>query len=155
VTTLYASAVPSCLDPLLLASLNLRGSRPNILVNCAESDVHRVARELVRWCGPRVLMCSMPGWLDVPTQGETLLLTRIEEMSLDQQIALHDWMTASHLPIHVVSVATTRLDRLVRSGRFLESLFYRLNIVQLDARSEGAAAPGRIPGTVGSLVYAI
>lgn len=132
----YASDLPSCLDPLLLASLNLHGSRPNLLVNCAEGDVHRVARELVRWCGPRVLMCNMPGWLDVPTEGDALLLTRIEEMSLDQQISLHDWMTASHPPIHVVSVATTRIDHLVRTGRFLEGLFYRLNIVQLDARVE-------------------
>jgi transcriptional regulator of acetoin/glycerol metabolism len=154
VINLYASDLPSCLDPLLLASLNLRGSRPNLLVNCSESDVHRVASELVRWCGPRVLMCSLPGWLDVPTEGDTLLLTRIEEMSRDQQTALHDWMTASHPPIHVVSVATTRIDHLVRSGRFLEGLFYRLNIVQLDARGEGPAAPARIPGNIGSPVYA-
>ncbi len=153
-TNLYAPDRPSCLDPLLLASLNLRGSRPNVLVNCADSDVHRVANELMRWCGPRVVMCSMPGWLDVPTEGDSLILTRIEEMSLDQQAALHDWMTASHPPIHVVSVATTRIDHLVRSGRFLEGLFYRLNIVQLDARAEDSAASARVPGNLGSLVYA-
>ena len=130
---LYSSDLPSCIDPLLLASLNLRGSRPNVLVNCAESALHRVANELARWCGPRVLWCSMPGWLDLPTDGDTLLLTRIEEMSPDQQIALHDWMTVARPRIQVVSVATTRIDQLVKNGRFLEDLFYRLNIVQFDA----------------------
>ena len=80
----------------------------------------------------------MPGWLDFPAAGGTLLLTRIEEMSLDQQIALHEWMTVANPPIQVVSVATTRLDHLVGKGRFLEGLFYRLNIVQLDARGIGA-----------------
>jgi DNA-binding NtrC family response regulator len=37
--------------------------------------------------------------------------------------------------MQVVSIATTRVDGLVKEGRFLEALFYRLNVVQLDARS--------------------
>jgi len=156
VTNLYASDLPWCLDPLVLTSMNLRGSRPNVLVNCADGDLHRVASELARWCGPRVVLSSMPGWLDLPTHADdTLLLTRIEEMSLDQQIGLYDWMTAARPPVQVVSVATTRVDQLVRSGRFLEGLFYRLNMVQFDARGmRPVSQTMRVPANVESLVYA-
>lgn len=139
-TNLYASDYPWCLEPLFMRSLNQRGRRPNLLVNCATSEVYQVASELMRWCAPPVLMCGMPGWLDLPSEpGGTLLLTKIEEMTLDQQIALFDWTTKTHPNVQVVSVATTRLDKLVKDGRFLEGLFYRLNVVQVDARTPAPA----------------
>ena len=97
----------------------------------------------------------MPGWLDLPDYADTLLLTRIEEMSLDQQIGLYDWMTAAQPPTQVVSVATTRIDQLVRSGRFLEGLFYRLNMVQLDARGvRPVSQTSRVSARTESWVYA-
>jgi len=78
----------------------------------------------------------MPGWLDVPSDPSgTLLLTRVEEMTLDQQISLFDWMTVTRQRTQIVSIATMRLDQLVRAGRFLEGLFYRINVLQLDAWS--------------------
>ncbi len=135
-TNLNASDFPWCLGPLLLKSATPRGPRHNLLVNCAPADFQRVAADLAAWCAPTVLRCSMPGWLELPQDfAGTLLLTRIEEMTIDQQIALFDWMTAARPGTQVVSVATTRVDQLVRDGRFLEGLFYRLNVVQLDARS--------------------
>lgn len=138
-TNLYASEFPWCLEPLLLRSLTLRGSRPNLLVSCALGDVDYVAKELAKWCASPVRTSTLPGWLDLPGRdfSGTLLLTRIEEMSLDQQVALFDWMTAAHDRVQVVSVATTRVDALAMDGRFLEGLFYRLNVVQLEARKPG------------------
>ena len=134
-TNLYASDFPWCLEPTFLRSVTLRGLRPNLLVNCSGGELYQVTSELMRWCAPPVVMCEMPGWLDFPPDKEgTLLLTRIEEMSLDQQLALFDWMTTAHPDTQVVSVATTRIDPLVRDGRFLEALYYRLNILQVDAK---------------------
>ena len=43
--------------------------------------------------------------------------------------------------MQVVSVATTRIDGLVKEGRFLEALFYRLNVVQLEARTTRPSEP--------------
>ena len=140
-TNLYASDFPWCLEPLLLRSVTAQGSRPNLLVNCSIGELHHVTSELARWCAPPVLMCSMPGWLDLPyNYTGTLLLTQVEEMSLDQQIALFDWMTKMHSCVQVVSVATTRLDQFVADGRFLEGLFYRLNVVQLETRGPRPSA---------------
>jgi DNA-binding NtrC family response regulator len=69
-----------------------------------------------------------------------LLLTRIEELNIDQQIALFDWMSTAHEKAQVISIATMRLDQLVKTGRFLEGLFYRLNVVQVDVKSTFLAA---------------
>ena len=78
----------------------------------------------------------MPGWLDAPSDPSgTLIVTRIEEMTIDQQIAFFDWMTLTRLRTQVISIATTRLEQLVRDGRFLEGLFFRINVLQLDAWS--------------------
>jgi transcriptional regulator of acetoin/glycerol metabolism len=136
VTRLYASDVPWCLEPLLLKDVTLGGKRPNLLINCALDDAERVARDLAQWCAQPVSKCSMPGWIDVPTDASgTLLVTRIEEMTLDQQIVLFDWMTLTRQRTQIISLATTRLEQLVRDGRFLDGLLFRLNALQLDAWS--------------------
>lgn len=134
-SNLHAAEFPWCLEPLLMRSVTLKGVRPNFLVDCLPSELDRVTNELLKWCGPSVQLCSMPGWLDLSLNEGTLVLTRIEEMSIVQQLALFDWMTTAHTKVQVVSVAATRIDQLVKNGRFLEGLFYRLNVIRLDARS--------------------
>ena len=119
-------------------------SQSNLLVNCPADELHQVLGDLVGWCSPSVRMCSFPGPLDLPSQHTgTLLLSRIEEISPDQQLQLFDWITRMHSTARVVSVATKPIDRLMRGGSFLENLFYRLNVVQMDigsARSLSRAA---------------
>ena len=135
---LHASEFPGCLESLLLTSLKLRGPRPSLLVNCSLGEVPQVVNELSKWCVPPVHRLSLPATLDLPTVfGGTLLLTRVEELSLDQQITMFDWMTMAQCRMQVVSIATTRIDGLVKQGRFLEALFYRLNVLQLEARTSG------------------
>jgi transcriptional regulator of aromatic amino acid metabolism len=58
-------------------------------------------------------------------------------MSLGQQVALYDWLTDGCEHLQVVSISSVPLLPLVEEGRFLEGLFYRLNVIHLDAR------PGR------------
>jgi transcriptional regulator of acetoin/glycerol metabolism len=116
--------------------MNLRGARPSLLLNCSDAEVSQVAAELIKRCEAPLHRVSLPGRLDLPsTFHGTLLLTRLEEMSIEQQITLFDWMTRAQCRVQVVSIATTRIDGLVKEGRFLEGLFYRLNIVQLEART--------------------
>jgi transcriptional regulator of aromatic amino acid metabolism len=125
---------PEVLVTNLLGSRLPSSVRSNLLVNCSEDDLPRIFRELERWCSPAVHACVLPGCLELPDRyAGTLLLTRVEEMSPDQQVALYDWMTRMHATARVVSVATKPLDRLVRQGRFLEDLFYRLNVLQMES----------------------
>ena len=138
---LYASDFPWCLETLLPYGVNLRGNRSNLLINCSFHELHTVASDLARLCARPFQMCSLPGWLDLPLDFTgTLLLTRIEELNIDQQIALFDWMSTAHDKAQVISIATMRLDQLVKTGRFLEGLFYRLNVVQVDVKSTFLAA---------------
>lgn len=119
----------------------------NLLVYCAVAELHETARELEEWCGPVVHACALPGPLDLPRpHAGSVLLTRVEELSPDQQVAVFDWMTQMHLTTRVVSIATARLDRLVRQGLFLEDLFYRLNVLQieLDAQPVGGSIDDRV-----------
>jgi transcriptional regulator of acetoin/glycerol metabolism len=138
--TLNVSEFPWYGESIFLTSMKLRGAGPSILVNCSADEVSQLASELVKRCEGPVHLLSLPSRLDLPSTFEgTLLLSRIEEMFLEQQITLFEWMTTAHCRMQVVSIATTRIDRLVRERRFLESLFYRLNIVQLEARNTKSA----------------
>ena len=50
-----------------------------------------------------------------------------------QQIELHDWLNVSRGAVQVVTVTSQPIWPLVEEGRFLEGLFYRLNVVTLEA----------------------
>jgi hypothetical protein len=123
-------------DPALLANLTRKGWRPNFLVHCAPHEIHEVAKQLTRACVGPVHPCVLPGRLELPAQpAGTLLLARVEELTMAQQVELFDWISTWQGRVQLASIATTRLERLVAHGRFLEGLFYRLNVVYLEARS--------------------
>ena len=87
------------------------------------------------WCAQPVHCCQLPGYLDLPLAGNgTLVLTNAWALTLDQQIELYDWLDTRRA-VQVVSVTSKPLWPLVEQGRFLEGLFYRLNVVTLEASS--------------------
>ncbi len=61
----------------------------------------------------------------------------MEALTIEQQIALYDWMSASRL-VQVVSITGSPLQSLVEHGQFLEGLFHRLNTVALMATGSDA-----------------
>ena len=69
------------------------------------------------------------------TRRGTLLLKDVASLTLSQQVMLYDWLTSACGDMQVVSVTTAPLQALVEHGEFLEGLFYRLNVIRLDARS--------------------
>jgi transcriptional regulator of acetoin/glycerol metabolism len=148
VTHPYALDFLWSVDQLLPSTINLRGFRPNLLVNCSIDELQHVASELVPLCAPPVQICFLPGILKLaPRLAGTMLLTRVEGMTVDQQIALFDWLSDVHPNVQVVSVATSRIDTMVREGRFLEGLFYRLNVVRVDASSARLPGHRRVVGS--------
>jgi DNA-binding NtrC family response regulator len=54
-------------------------------------------------------------------------------MTLPQQIELYDWLNAGRGAVQMVSVTSKSIWPLVEEGRFLEGLFYRLNVITLEA----------------------
>lgn len=125
--------------------------RSNLLVSCGAHDVEAVARRLMRSSPHPVQAVRLPGTLVLPEdQGGTLLLWDVSRLTLEQQIQLNDWMGVRRSRTQVISVATTPLLSLVEDGRFLEGLYYRMNVVSLFAQegetgSTGAADKVLVP----------
>ena len=131
-------------DYSLLQSFTHSGRRPNLLVVCPGSPASAVTPSLVPWCAAPLHRRSLPGALRLPAERPgTLLLERVDALTLSQQIELDDWLTADPGLTQLVSITEVQLERLVEEGRFLESLFYRLNVVRIEARADDADVPPR------------
>jgi Sigma-54 interaction domain len=129
-------------DWIVLGWLTATRSRPSVLIECAGPSDARAMRHLTTWCSPPFHTCVLPGPLELPaTRHGTLVLEDVAAMTLTQQVTLFDWLSAGTAEMQVVSIASAPLRRLVGDGRFLEGLFYRLNVIRLDASRVPAMPP--------------
>jgi hypothetical protein len=129
-------------DSVLLAWLTANGHRPNVLIECQKPSADIATRHLMTWCGLPFRYCALPGRLELPTTRKgTLLLRDVAALTLSQQVMLYDWLSTPDADMQVISLATTPLRSLVEDGEFLEGLFYRLNVIRLDAVHGTRPAP--------------
>lgn len=124
-------------EAALVRSLTSREHRPNLLVVCPEPIADDVLGELRAACVTPLHQCSLPGPLQLPDPpAGTVFLHDIATLTLSQQIELFDWIGRYRRQVQIVSVTHAALPELVRDGRFLEGLFYRLNTVRVHAARE-------------------
>jgi hypothetical protein len=122
-------------DVDLLRVVTTGGQRPNLLVDCTNGASEEVIEQLRVLCGPPVHRCRVPGPLDLPAGGYgTLLVDDVASLTIRQQVELSDWIQRQRGTIQVISIALQPIGPLVREGRFLEGLFYRLNTVSISAK---------------------
>jgi hypothetical protein len=114
--------------------------RSNLLAQCATArEANAFVDRFVTWCDGPLYTSALPGILSLPTAlAGTLLLKNVAASSMVQQLEIFDWMSARTTAMQVVSVTTAPLAPLVDTGLFLQALFYRLNVIQLNA------TPGRV-----------
>jgi hypothetical protein len=106
-------------------------------VLCSEVGLQPVVMKLAKRCKPPFQVCEAPGQLRLPKERVSTLLTYdVAALTLKQQIDLYDWISGSGRDTQVISVTSTPLFSLVEDGRFLESLFHRLNVVHFLATRE-------------------
>lgn len=118
----------------LLHALMNEPRRPNLMVLCRRVSVEAAVRHVVSYCQPPFHMISLPGTLDLTgVEGGTLVLADVAMMSIGQQMRLFDWLSQTVDGPQVVSISSVPLRPLVDSGRFLEALLYRLNLIHLEA----------------------
>ena len=111
-----------------------QGRRPNLLVLCTTACIEAVAAELTNLCAQPFHVSVVPGCLNLPPKcGGTLFVGDVAALTLDQQIELHDWMNQPGAATQVVSITSKALLPLVQDGRFLEGLFYRINVIYMVA----------------------
>jgi transcriptional regulator of aromatic amino acid metabolism len=129
-----ATDFPCPADPTLMMSLLTKGHRPALMVNCNGRGADAVAASMLSWCAAPAHLIRLPGELDLPlARYGTVIVSDAAALTLAQQIELHDWLNAGRGRVQIISIASRPLWPLVEEGRFLEGLFYRLNVVTLEA----------------------
>jgi hypothetical protein len=105
-------------------------ARPNVLLEGA----HETTDVIVG-----AAMGSLPTphatWGGAPPRGDrpaTLVVRSISALDHDQQHSLFDWLEAPGDRVQVISTTNEPLYPMVGRGLFLESLYYRLNVMRLD-----------------------
>jgi len=132
--TMHSPHLVALSEATLLRALTSERRRPNLLVVCNEVTVDAALRHLVTFCDPPYHVVTLPGPLDLPEdKNGTLLLMDVPRLSLEQQVALYDWLSTGTEDLQVVSISSRPVAPLIERGQFLEALFYRLNVIYLDA----------------------
>jgi hypothetical protein len=129
---MHPTEYPRNADDTFMRYLTTGPHRPNLLV--LGQMTNGLLASLQSACTAPLHAIRMPGPLEVPdvTKG-TLFVENPAGMTSRQQIAFHDWLDAGHHDVQIISISREPLWPLVQEGRFLEGLFYRLNVVSLGA----------------------
>lgn len=134
--SMQALDFPWVSDRVLMRSLTMAPNRPSLLVMCESIETDSAIASLMKWCEQPFHFCSLPGPLELPSVKKgTLFLKDVSHLTLAQQIALNDWIERGRGDLQIVSATDTRLWPLVETGDFLECLFYRLNLITLEAKA--------------------
>ena len=118
----------------MVAERGVRGSHLNVLVQCSASSIASSLLEMAELCARHTLVCLLPGDLHLPEHrpwpsvGRRCLDT--DASAADRFLRLDGSLRDS---VQVVSLTSVPLWPMVEQGRFLEGLFYRLNVVSLTA----------------------
>jgi hypothetical protein len=113
----------------------LLASHPNVLVRGSRDATLaflQVVRPLLR--EPLRSIAPGPALLNLPAaEGGTLILRDVDDLDQDQQQRLLQWLDDPRSgETQVISITTTPLYGAVRTGSFLNRLYYRLNVVHFD-----------------------
>ena len=108
------------------------GRRPNCLFVCNTAVTSSVLQAALVHAVAPITECVLPGSLSLPDQtGGTLVLADAAALRLDQQIALFDWLARGR-KVQVMTFSSVDPATMIQDGRFLEGLYYRLNVVRID-----------------------
>jgi hypothetical protein len=108
-----------------------RMARLNLLLIATDVDPRKVLDALRSDCHEPITTWAPGEVLILPAnaQAGTLLLEDISALALDDQRRLYGWLDARTGCMQVVSITSRSLLPSIQAGAFLETLYYRLNIV--------------------------
>jgi hypothetical protein len=131
---LAASVVAT--DPLFFSWVACQRPGKHFLIRCEPGGFDALAALATTLCAAPVRWCRLPGRLRLPQDKHgTLLLNDIAALTLQDQIALYDWLGRSADDLRLIAGTTASMASLVAHGKFLEGLLNRINHVQFDLTS--------------------
>ena len=108
--------------------------RVNVLLLGTNDVVHRVMAALHERLPEPVARWSPGDEFMLPAVGQvgTIVLNDVGALAIQEQIQLLEWLNTAQGRTQVVSTAPTLLLPRVRTGGFIDTLYYRLNTLCLD-----------------------
>jgi hypothetical protein len=110
----------------------------NVLVQCPDRSTLSALAEMAELSPRMPFLCLLPGPLRLPEDDyHAVLIGDISTLTPEQQMAFFDWI-GQHGDVPIISVTSVPVWPLVEAGRFLEGLYYRLNVLIVSSTSQGA-----------------
>jgi len=111
-----------------------RTARVNLMLVHSEDATHTVTElilpdllnALTTWCPGESLE------LPLAQQQGTVVLRDIDALPFPDQLRLLEWLNPAPRGVQVISTTQAPLHECVKSGQFLDALFYRLNVVTVE-----------------------
>jgi hypothetical protein len=118
----------------------LRRTRPNVLVVGPSADADRTFDVMYPFLRTPIVPWAPRNVRELPGGSyRTLLVRDIDALSGSQQEELIALVCRLGADLQIISTARTPIFPLVEQGRFLDRLYYQLNVVYLDLTDAHAA----------------
>jgi hypothetical protein len=112
----------------------LQTRRPNVLLTAPREVVDAALARLWPLLEAPVYEWSSRAGIFGPGRSITVLIRDVETLTCEQQHTVLAWLDSTKpQEIQIVSTAHVEVFPLVERGVFLSRLYYRLNVLQLDA----------------------
>jgi hypothetical protein len=107
---------------------------PNVLIVGPDASVEQALKEIYAVVRPPILSIQIDNGfvLPSPPTGGTLILRDVAVAGPEDQRRLHEWIELAGGAVQVVSTNGASLLPLIERGSFLDSLYYRLNVLYLE-----------------------
>jgi hypothetical protein len=112
--------------PVMLAA------HPNVLIVANEQKQSAAVEALTPYLRQPVIVMRSGFESSLPLRG-SVIVPSIGDLTLQAQEALFNWLEDRGRDTQLVSLSAVSLFPLVSVGKFLEDLYYRINIVQFEA----------------------
>lgn len=115
----------------------LQGRHPNVLVTGPRDATRAFLAAITPSLHQPIhhVACGTP--LNLPTAAGTIILDEVDALPLEEQEGLLRWLDAAQCArSQTVALTTVPLYTQVQAGAFLDTLYYRLNVVHLQVSRE-------------------
>ena len=107
-------------------------AHPNVLIVANEQRQRAAVEALTPYLRQPVIVMRSGFESSLPLRG-SVIVPSIGDLTLQVQEALFNWLEGRGRDTQLVSLSAVQLFPLVSAGKFLEDLYYRINIVQFEA----------------------